>query len=1166
MAAARREGESQWLPRRLAAMLALGALLISFVGCGKKIEDERLSGGAAHSRSLTISDRISSVAHGPKTPATDTLFEPLAAERTGIDLVHAFPEAGKLDLLADQSAGSGVCTGDIDGDGLPDVYITNYDRGSRLYKNLGDCKFRDVTEQANVSARGVWCAGPNFVDIDNDGDLDLYVCVYGSPNQLYVNNGDGTFIECAAERGLDFSGASVMMTFSDYDRDGDLDGYLVTHRVKDDARHKLPANTRAALDKGIIEFTQNRRVVVTQAYEELFQLMPKGEGRLELIIAGQRDRLYENVDGHFRLANTQAGIDGFGIGLAATWWDYNGDQFPDLYVSNDYKGADRFYHNNGDGTFIDVIEEVMPHIPWYSMGADTADINNDGLADFLATDMSGTSHFKQKVAMGDMSSNSWFLDLARPPQYMRNAMFLNGGCGRMFEVAQLTGISSTDWTWSPKFGDLDNDGRIDLFVANGMSRDFMDSDVNEEITSRFDQRWRDMPVLKQPNLAYRNQGDLEFVEVGKTWGLASVTASFGASYSDLDLDGDLDLIVTNFAGPVGVFRNNSQGNRLTLSLVGKESNRFAVGAAITLETDEGIQSRYVNSTQGVMSSNEPKVHFGLGRDGKAKRLTVRWPSGREQVFHDLVANHHYLIHEDRAGTAMPPPPPKGTRQPTDAKGESAASSPIQFIETEIFSGVRHRERPFDDFAKQPLLPKKVSQLGPAVATTDVNSDGFADFYFGGASGQPGSLFLGNQEQTVTEPFLGDAECEDVAAVFFDVDNDEDQDLYVVSGGVEYPAGSSALQDRLYLNDGNGVFRKTTNRIPRLLESGGCVAVGDYDRDGRLDLFIGGRVVPGEFPTGPASRLLRNDDGRLVDETKTIAPNLLDSRMVTGAVWSDVDGNGWLDLVLTQEWGPVELFINREGKLEHATKEAELSGLTGWWSGIAAADVDSDGDVDFVVTNLGLNTKYHASDEQPLHLYYGDFEGRGVKSIIEAKYEGGILLPERGKSCSTNAIPSLRTKFPSYKSFAAANLAQIYSEPQLGQALKLEATTLSTGLLMNQGNAKFRFVSLPRLSQVAPSNGCVFVDFNSDSHIDLVLAQNDFSPQRETGRMDGGMGLVLMGDGAGHFRPVWPSKSGIVVTGDARQVVTADLDNDGADDLVFGINDDKVRSFLNASGR
>ena len=863
---------------------------------------------------------------------------------------------------------------------------------------------------------------------------------------------------------------------------------------------------RQLFQQGVVQIDRTRGAHVTPDYRDYFAVMSKGKAdRVELVIAGQQDILFRNERGKFRSVNREAGIQGHHIGLSAIWWDFNNDLHPDLYVSNDYKGADQLYRNNRDGTFTDVVETLCPHIPWFSMGADVGDVNNDGWIDLFASDMSGTSHYKQKIAMGDMSDDAWFLDLARPPQYMRNSLYLNTGGRRMLEIAKMAGVASTDWTWSPKFADLDNDGWLDLFVANGMSRDYMNSDLHEGGV-RGGAQWKDQPVLREQNLVFRNRDGLHFDDVSKAWGLDQVSASYGAAFADLDRDGDLDLVTTNFGESVAVYENRSAQHRLLLQLIGSTSNRGGLGARVELVTSAGRQTRQLNSSQGFMSANEGLVHFGIG-DAVIEKLVIHWPSGVVQTIEStqLKPNQLVMVQE-----------PASSSEPVTSPTPEA-----RFREVGLFSRHRHQESQFDDFAIQPLLPSKKSQLGPGIACGDVNGDGYDDYYLGAAAGSVGQLVLGgNRGSRSLVP--NDDRYEDMGALFFDADSDGDLDLYVVSGGAELAAGSALLRDRLYLNTDNQ-WKMSRTSLPDLRDAGSCVCAADFDRDGDLDLFVGGYSVPGRYPESAQSRLLRNDNGHLVDATNELAPQLASVRLVTSAIWSDVDGDRWLDLLVAQEWGPVDVFLNRDGQLSR-TPSTGIEQLHGWWGGIAGGDVDGDGDIDFVLANQGLNTKYHADAEHPARLYSGDFDGSGNLRLVEAKYESGILLPERGKSCSTGAIPILAERFSTYEAFATAGLEEIYTPQSLDSAESLSANMLESGTLLNDGNGRFTFQPLPALAQIAPIDGVALSDFDSDGSIDLVIAHNDFSPQRETGRMDGGVSLFLRGQGMGHL---WLSGLGIV---------------------------------------
>ncbi|CAN5218541.1 VCBS repeat-containing protein [soil metagenome] len=1089
----------------------------------------------------------------PERPANadDTRFARLPVERTGIDFAHNWtpPPSYRLKLY-NSLPGGGICIGDYDGDGLPDVFLTQPNVGSRFYRNLGDFRFEDVTEQSgvgdNLSAQGA-C----FIDIDGDSHLDLFVCNFGRPNQLFINAGDGTFRDEAAARGLDFSGASVMVTAADYDRDGDLDLYLATYRMDPDKPIPQP------------QPNADGSVTIPEEHREFIDVIVTEDGQHRIIEAAQRDRLYRNDGGgQFTEVTEAAGITGNYYGLSATWWDFDNDGWLDLYVSNDFYSPDQLYRNNGDGTFTDVAESALPHTPWYSMGADVADINNDGWLDFMASDMSGTTHYKQKVSMGDMSNTAWFLTHPEPRQNMRNALYLNSGTPRFMEIAFLAGVANTDWTWSLKFADLDEDGWSDLFVTNGMNRDWTNSDLralSNRATTEAEkmQIWIDSPQRRDANLAFRNTGSLRFDNVGTEWGLGEEAVSYGAAFADLDRDGDLDLIVNNAEEAPGVYRNQTAGtNRVLIGLEAASENRLALGALVVVETSSGRQTRVLTSSQGYMASNEPLVHFGLGADETIDRLVIRWPRGNGQTFTDLPANRFYRVTEGDAGAS---------KQPAPAPADPPLYEPVAALADAV-----HRETPFNDYVRQPLLPHQHSQLGPGLAWCDINGDGHLDVFMGGASGQAGQLFINDgtggfaSDDSINEAWRRDAQCEDMAALFFDADGDGSPDLYVVSGGVECEPGDPVLRDRLYLNDGTGRFSKAPDSaLPDIRDSGGAAAAVDFDRDGDLDLFVGGRIVPGSYPLSPRSRLLRNDGGHFTDVTGELAPGLSECGMVTAALWSDADGDGWPDLLLTTELGPVRLFLNDSGKLADHTEAAGFSARSGWHNSIAGHDLNHDGHIDYVVGNLGWNTKYHASKEKPYIVYYGDFEGSGRLHLVEAEFEEDTLFPMRGRSCSSNAMPHLGERFPTFHQFASASLRDIYEPTKLDSAHRFTADSLASGVWRNLGDGTFEFAPLPALAQVSPVFGIAILHANDDSHPDLYLAQNFYGPQPETGRADGGVGLLLLGNGDATFTPVPPSASGLVVPGDATSASLADIDGDGHPELFVAVNDGPIHAFRRA---
>ncbi|MDA7881038.1 VCBS repeat-containing protein [Akkermansiaceae bacterium] len=1134
----------------LSRILSSLPLLILLVSC--KQESSQTQGTSDTAPPKSVEGSITSTPLPDRSAQEGSLFELVDSAHSGVDYgLHWDDPAGNLKEFLFLNPAGGICTGDYDGDQLPDLYITSPSGGNRLYRNLGDFKFEDVTTSAGVADPEFWGTGASFVDIDNDGDLDLYACGYQCPNKLYLNNGDGRFTDQAKPLGLDYKGGSMMMSFADIDNDGDLDGYLATTAVAP------PPGTKFLVKYVPRESDGVEVPVVLPELREYWDILYLPNDKVRRTEAAQYDHLFRNDNGKFVDVSKSAGIDGNYFTLSATWLDYDTDGDADLYVSNDYTGPDMLYRNRGDGTFENVIREATPHTPWFSMGSDVGDLNNDGLPDLFASDMSATSHYRSKIMMGNMDDSGWFLDWAEPRQFMRNSIFINSGTGRFQEAAFLAGLSSTDWTWSPRIEDFDQDGLADVFVTNGIMRDSMNSDLSNYAeknlkpgTPEYVKFWVEKPMRKENNLAFKNLGDLKFKSIGEDWGLERNGVSFGAATADLDGDGDNDLVTNNADGPVSIYRNNTSSNtRIKVSLHGVANNRRGLGATILVTTNAGLQSRSITSARGWLSASDTTAVFGLGSADKVLRLEIRWPGKARQIFENLEVNHHYVVSEPIGQPAPPAPSP-----PT----------PL-FAESNHLAKATHRETPFDDFKLQPLLPNKLSQYGPGMAWGDIDGDGDDDFFLGGAKGQAGQLFGNDGEgnfSPLDAPVLAESiGSEDMGALFFDCDNDGDLDLFVAHGSSEEEPGHSSYYDQLYLNDSKGNFSHAPEgSVPKLPLSSGAIACADIDRDGDLDLFVGGRLIPGQYPKAPPSQLLVNQGGEF---TSKLVPGL---GMVTGAIFSDADNDGWIDLLVTTEWGPVHFLKNEEGKLVRKTEKAGLSGRTGWWNGIAAGDLDGDGDLDYLVTNFGLNTKYKASVKKPALIYYGDVDGSGKPHLIEAKVADGKLLPGRGFSCSKSAMPSLQAKVGTFHNFASATLNELYQDTRLESALKLEANTLETGVLINDGKAHFTWTPLPRFAQIAPAFGAILEDLDADGDLDAVLAQNFYNPQRETGRMDGGLGLILENDGSGNLTPMTAAESGLVIPGDAKSLTTIDLNQDSRLDLVFGINDGSTITYLNQTAK
>jgi hypothetical protein len=1152
--------------RRMRCQLRGGLLLAAFViaaSCSREPEK------AGPPPALTAKPLSKRTAHdGPR-------FAKLDPAKSGLSFAN---ELRRENVVAYVYSGAGVAVGDYDGDGLPDVYLVSQDGPNKLFRQTAPLRFEDVTAKATGSGGGTgldggeaWGNAASFADADGDGDLDLYVCNLESPNLLFQNQGDGTFVEKGGTFGLAHVGASMGCAFADYDNDGDLDLYVLTNRV---LKHRLPQQIvdEITLPKAMRKtkeqllppfpppaaFGPDARgnLVVPKGYEDHFFTVPGSPAPFQ---AGQRDRLYRN-DGYARFVDVtdEAGIRDQGNGLAVVWWDFDGDGWQDLYVANDFQSPDHLYRNAGGGRFEDVTKERLPHTAFFGMGADFGDLDGDGRLDLLVADMSSTSHYWGKMLMGSMDQHRWFLMNSNPQQYMRNALYVNTGTARFQEAAHFANLASTDWTWAVRFADLDDDGRLDFFATNGIPVFTDNPDTNEEFDRLIAQKmekqaldvFRAIPSVAEKNVARRNVGGLKFEDAGAAWGLDEQSVAHGACVVDLDRDGDLDVIVNNLNAPASVFENRgSDANRVLVTLAGKDSNRHGVGATITLTAGGATQTRLVSLTRGYMSAGEAVEHFGLGAAATIDELAVRWPTGKVQRFTAIAANQHLTIAE--AG------------EPAPVRATAPAAAAPQFTAQPALRA-RHQERDFDDYAVQPLLPHRLSRLGPGLACGDVDGDGRTDLWLGGAAGQAGTLLRGSSGGAfvpASGPWQADAECEDMGACFVDVDADGDLDLYVASGGVEAGTRTELLRDRLYVNDGKGAFTRAADGVlPDVRASSSCVAAADFDRDGDVDLFVGTRVEPGRFPNAPASVLLRNDGGRFTDASELLP--LRELGMVTAATWTDLDRDGFLDLAIAAQWQPLRVLGNDRGELVDRTQALGLDAVRGQWNSIAAGDLDGDGDVDLVAGNLGLNTKYKPTPQKPLRLYGNDFDGNGSFDVVEAKQTGDVVLPVRGLSCSSQAMPFVRERFPTYDRFARANLAEIYGA-QLAQCVELTCNELQHVVIENRGaGAPFAIAPLPRATQIAPVFGIAIGDLDGDGNQDLVLAQNSFAPEPETGRFDGGLGAFVRGLGGLRFDAVPPAASGIVMPEDAKALALLDPDGDGAPGFVATVNDGAPRPFAN----
>ena len=1080
-----------------------------------------------------------------RTPQPPPLFELLSPRATGVTFVNQVPEqdtALNIINFLNYYNGGGVAVGDVDGDGLPDLYFTSNVGPNRLYRNLGNYRFEDVTERAGVADPDGWKTGVTMADVNGDGRLDIYVSAMSyltmhGHNVLYINNGDGTFTDRTKEYGLDFAGYSTQAVFFDYDGDGDLDMYLLnysTHAERGPSTHpqREPRHPRSG------------------------------------------DRLFRNDGGHFvdvsERAHIYGGVEGYGLGVVAT--DVNLDGCPDLYVANDFQENDFLYINNCDGTFTESIARAVGHTSHASMGVDAADYNNDGRPDVMVLDMLPE---REDVLKTSANADPWPIEHMKEqagyyPQYARNTLQLNrgvvGGTVRFSEIGYLAGVHATDWSWAPLFADLDNDGNKDLFVTNGIYRrpndlDYVaavrDSAVQAALASGISsgllrRLTHLMPHVPIANYAFRNNGNLTFTNMAQPWGLAQPGFSNGAVYADLNNSGALDLVVNNLNAPAAIYRNHARelnGNSyLTVVLRGAGANTAGIGAKVIVKQHGTTQLLEQMPTRGFQSSVDPRLHFGLGTSNEIDSLIVIWPDRRFQVLTHVAADRAIALSQQDATALTPSPQPL---------------APV-FADVTDRIGVdfKHRENSFYDYNRQPLIPHVLSREGPALAVADVNGDGLDDFYVGGAKWQAGELFIQQRDGTFrrsTQPaFQADSLAEDVAATFFDTNGDGYPDLYVVSGGNEFWAGHPALQDRLYINDGKGNFHRDAEALPRLSETGSCVAVGDWNGDGHPDLFVGRRVVAGQYGVAPRSYLLENDGtGHFHDVTLEQAPALAQAGMVTAATWTDYDHDGRLDLIVVGEWMPVRVFHNENGRLVDRTAQAGLGGSEGWWNSLAAVDLNGDGRADLVLGNLGLNSYLRASPTEPARLYVHDFGHNGALEQILTFYKHGVSYPLAGRDELVRLIPQLRSRYPSYADFGASRVDDIFPAAELKQATVLEARVFASSVAWNNGDGTFTLRPLPVEAQFAPVYASLAADFDGDGRTDLLLAGNVYDVQPVLGRYDASYGLLLSGTGDGRFAAVDAEQSGLMIDGQVRHLGLVKR-ADGSRLIVVARNDGKLQ--------
>ncbi len=1077
----------------------------------------------------------------------ETLFQQIPSSASGIHFNNEIVENDSINPLdlTNIYNGGGVGIGDFNNDGLQDIYFTGNTVSNKLYLNKGDFKFDDITNAAGVAGTGKWCRGVSVVDINNDGWQDIYVCatIKNNPelrrNLLYINqgtdkNGIPHFKEMALEYGLADTLYSTMAEFFDYDNDGDLDMYLTVNDI--------PKGYNTGYYKPIV--TDGSFPSTGRLYRNDWN-----------------DSLKHPV---FTDVSKQAGITTEGFGHDATIVDINRDGWKDIYVSNDFLGDDILYINNHDGTFTNKVKSYFKHTSANGMGQDIVDINNDGLADVVELDMDPPDNYRKKLFQGSNNYRSYQNNdfFGYQYQYARNSLQLNQGPrvngndsigDPVFsEIGYYSGIEATDWSWTPLVADFDNDGYRDMIITNGYPKDVTDHDFisfraqAKSLVSKqtmLDQ----IPQIKIHSFAFKNNKDLTFTNVSKEWGMMTPSFSNGAAYVDLDNDGDLDMIVNNIDDEAHVYRNMSRERDptnhqfLQFQFAGDSLNKNGFGAWAELHYDKGKLQVYENTPyRGYLSTIQAGAHFGLGIRTIVDSVIIRWPNGKMQLLRNVQSNQVLKVDIKNANLSY-----------SFTKEALASNSLFRDITDSVGIHFAQEEQDYIDFNIQKLLPHKFSEYGPSMAAGDVDGNGLEDLVVGGSANHSAQLFLQQPGgRFIQKALISEAACknklsDDLQVLLFDADGDGDPDLYIAAGGYENEHNSPAYQDQMYINDGKGNFIADSSALPKNFTSKFCVRASDFNHDGKLDLFISGRVDPGNYPKPVSSFIYRNDskDGhvKFTDVTSSIAKDLLNIGMVCDAVWTDFDNDGWQDLVLAGEWMPVTFFRNDHGVMKNVTEGNGVSNQIGWWNSIAAGDFDNDGKIDYVIGNLGQNSFYRASDEYPLRVYAKDFDKNGIFDMIPSLYlpdSNGEKkeFPAQGRDDLLRQINNMRKKFPSYKSYAVAEMKQVLTEDERKDALILKANNLQSCLFHNEGNGKFKMIPLPAQAQLSVINGMVAEDFDGDGNLDLVINTNDYGTEPNVGRYDALNGLYLKGDGKGNFIPLSILQSGIFIPGNGRSLV------------------------------
>jgi len=1080
-----------------------------------------------------------------KQDSQDYLFEALDASKTGIDFTNKIEDTPEMNIINYRNFynGAGVAIGDINNDGFADVYLTANQGENKLYLNKGtkngeSFQFQDITKQAGVGGTKAWSTGVTLADVNGDGLLDIYVCNSGElhndtrGNELFINQGIGpdgipSFKEMAKEYGLFDGGYSTHAAFFDFDRDGDLDMYLLNN-----------------------SFIQVNKL----QYQNL---------------RNQRDpfgghKLFRNDNNKFTDVSEQAGIYGslIGFGLGITVGDVNNDNWLDIYISNDFYERDYLYINQKDGTFKESIEESMGHTSLNSMGADIGDINNDGYPDIFVTDMLPNDDYRLKTTSSFETYELEQIKVQRDfyHQYTRNTLQLNNGDNHdgvpiFSEVAALSGIHATDWSWGALIFDMDNDGMKDIFVANGIIHDLTDQDFisfladKNTVPQMLDQNGKlninkmveKMPSQPIPNYAFNNKGNLKFENKASAWGLGQPGFSNGAAYGDLDNDGDLDLVINNNNMPLSVYRNHTseklKKHFLRVNLKGADKNTLGIGAKVYLYQQGKTQYLQAMPNHGFQSSSDHILVFGLDNNPGIDSVVVVWQNDKKQTIKNPKADTELVLEQKNANQPYISKPTATNRYFTDISAQSGIN-------------YTHVENDFVDYNRDATLKQMFSRQGPALAVGDVNGDGLEDVYLGAASNAKGMLFLqtraGTFRASEQSAFGITPQADEVAATFFDADGDNDLDLYIATGGNEFPQNSVLLSDYLYLNDGKGNFSLST--LPALFENTSCVVAGDFDKDGDEDLFVGSRLISAQYGRSPKSYILRNDG-----KGKFTAEDLGELGMISDAAWTDIDKDGWLDLVIAGDWMPVMILKNQKGKL---AAPLTIPDSQGWWNTIKIADIDNDGDDDLIVGNLGLNSKLKASKAEPAMLCVNDFDKNGFVEQLICIYNNGKQVPLMQKPDLQRVIPSIKERFVYHKDYANKSVDEIFTSAQKEGMIQKTVVQPHTSFFINDGKGNFSLMPLPIEVQFSPIYGIETCDYDNDGKLDIILTGNFFDVLPEIGRYDSNHGLILHGKDKGQFELLKSKDTGFFSTGQVRRMKL--VKGAKKNILILAKNNDKVQ--------